>query len=220
MSPPRRFDNGDRSEWMLRSEAAEIFDVSVRTIQRWVHRWRGRHLRTMLVPRGKQRVMLLHRGDVERLHKTRFGRPPYQIDADVMAAIVRGESPDVIVRNFHVSLDELERIRERFLRMTDARLIEGPSVRQICEALEISQLEITQVVTALRALRQIRMLMDMGDAEHPTLVAAIQALLERHSRLVAERRSSEIRAVIKPIESGEDVDGMSQDRKSRAGGTE
>jgi hypothetical protein len=119
-----------------------------------------------------------------------------------------------------VSLDELERIRERFLRMTDARLIEGPSVRQICEALGTAELEIMRVVTALRALRQIRMLMDVGDAEYPTLVAAIQALLERHSRLVAERRSSEIRAVIRPTEPGEQLDGMPQSQKSREGGSQ
>ena len=212
MSPPRKYD-GDRSEWMLRSEAAEIFDVSVRTIQRWVRRWRGRHLRTMMVPRGKQRVMLLHRGDVERLHKTRFGRPPYQVDAEVMAAIVRGESPDVIVRTYHVSLDELETIRERFLRMTDARLIEGPSVRQICEALGTRELEITRVVTALHALGQIKMLMDVGDADYPTLVAAIRALLEHHSRLVAMQRPSEIRAVIRPTDVTENIDDIEQNRK-------
>jgi hypothetical protein len=152
------------------------------------------------------------------LHKTRFGRPPYQIDADVMAAIVRGDSPDVIVRSYHVSLDELERIRERFLRMTDARLIEGPNVRQMCEALGTSELEITRVVMALRALRQIRALMDVGDADYPTLVAAIQALLERHSRLVAERRPSEIRAVIRPTDPAENADGVEQNRK--AGGSE
>jgi hypothetical protein len=82
-----------------------------------------------------------------------------------------------------------------------------------------TELEITRVVAALRALRQIRMLIDVGDAEYPTLVAAIQALLERHSRLVAERRSSEIRAVIRPVEPPENAgDGIEPTRK--AGGSE
>ena len=214
---PKKFDDGDRSEWMPRSEAAKLFDVSVRTMQRWAHRWGNRQLRTMVVPRGKQRITLMNRADVERLHKTRFGRPPHEVDAEVMAALRRGDSPEVIVREHRVSLDELEQVRTRFLRLTDARLLEGPTVRLICEALESTSFDPSLIVGALRALRQIRRLMDVGDADHATLVVAVQTLLERHSRLVAERRASDVRAVIKPMDPAANEDGITHDRKSSAG---
>jgi hypothetical protein len=135
-----------------------------------------------------------------------------------MAALTRGDSPAVIVRDHHVSLDELERIRDKFLRMADARLIEAPTVRLICEALETPKFDAAEVVVALRALRQIRRLMDVGTADHSTLVAAVQALLERHSKLVAERRASDTVSIIRPI-GVDQVDGpTSNNKSSRTGG--
>jgi hypothetical protein len=101
--------------------------------------------------------------------------------------------------------------------MADARLVEGSNVRLICEALETTTFDVALVVTALRALRQIRKMFDVGNADHATLVAAIQALLERHSRLVAERRASELRPVIRTIGPVNDGDCPAPDSRSPAG---
>src|SRR5262249_48270600 len=150
--------NGDRTTWIPRTEAASLLGVSVRTVQRW----QGPHLRAMQVQSGRLPMTLVHRGDVERLRIARVGRTVYQTECAVLEALLAGRSPEVIVREHDVSLEEIERIRDHFVRLKDSRIIEAKDVRKMREELGLEKFDIDQVIGALRALRQISGLLDVS----------------------------------------------------------
>ncbi len=203
--PQTKFESGD-PDWILRRDAADLCSVSERTVQRWLEWPKSRRPRTRIVQRGRQRLLLLNRADVERIHAARI-KADGAVKSEIVDALIRGDPPAVILREHHLSLGEFEKLRDQFARVTGGSVLQGPHVRQICDLLGTAQFDAPLLLTALRALVQIRNLLDIGQADYPTLVAAIQALLERHSRLVAERpRARDVRAIVKPLEPDDKVD--------------
>jgi hypothetical protein len=198
--PPKRFDNGGDEEWILRRQAAAICSVSERTIHRWLSDKKSHPIRTKVVRRGQQKITLLHRGDVERIRSAGLEHP---LEQEITARLLRGESPAAVLRHLHVPLAEFEQIRDQFVRVTGGSNLTAPHVRDICEALETPELNISLVVDSLQALCSIRKRLDIGQADSPALVArAVKELLESHERLVAaeRRRASDVRAIVKPLE--------------------
>jgi hypothetical protein len=199
--PQDKFDSGEGG-WITLRETAELSGTSVRTVRRRLKDKKGPKIRTRFMQRGRQRIMLLNREDVERFFLTT--RLEHPTESEVIDALMRGEPAASILRSLHLSLDDFVRIRDRFALVTGGHTIQGPEVREMCEALETAELDAARVVKVLRAFREIRRLLDIGKVDDATVVAAIRTLLERHSKLVGERRrTSDIHGIVKPLDDDE-----------------
>ena len=150
--------------WMPRGEACQLLQASVTTLRNWEGK-RFRVKRTRATTDGTERVYY-HRDDVERVRLEKLGPRQWEIERHVLDALAAGRTPWAILHEVtHVTLADIERIRDHDARLSNACILDPASVRELRQLLEV------EAMTA------------------PVLVAHVRAVVERVERL-AEKLAS------------------------------
>lgn len=153
----------DLVAWMPRREACQLLQSSITTLRNW----EGKRLRTKRSRStdGTERVYY-HRDDVERVRLEKLGPRQWEIERHVLEALAAGRSASAILHELtHVTLADVERIRDHNARLSGACVLETAEVRLL------------------------RQLLDVEHMTGAVLVANVQAVVERVERL-AEKLAS------------------------------
>lgn len=161
--PKKRGRPSDLVAWMPRREACQLLQASVSTLRAWEgKRFRVKWSRST----SGQPWAYYHRDDIERVRLEKLGPRQWEVERHVLDALAKGRSPSAILHEVtHVTLADVERIRDHDARLSGACIVETADVR---------------------ALRQ---LLDVEQMTGPVLVANVRAVVERVERL-AEKLAS------------------------------
>ena len=162
-APKKRGRPSNLTAWMPRREACELLQASVSTLRDWEgKRFRVKWARST----GGKPLAYYHRDDIERVRLEKLGPRQWEIERHVLDALAAGKTPWAILREVtHVTLADVERIRDHDARLSNACILDGASVRELRQLLEL------EAMTA------------------PVLVAHVRAVVERVERL-AEKLAS------------------------------
>lgn len=150
----------DPATWMPRGEAARILHVSRMTISRMQGRQLGS---TSIRDESGRTVWFVNVADLERVRLERLGPRMAELEALVLSELAQGRTASEIVRgnNRHVTLEDIQRVRD-----LDAHL-SGAIVVHPAEASELRQL------------------LDASVFDGPSLVQHVRAVVERLEMLAA-----------------------------------
>lgn len=150
--PKRRGPRPNLVAWMPRREACQLLQSSVTTLRNWEgKRLRVKHARAT---DGTTRVFY-HRDDVERVRLEKLGPRQWEIERHVLDALAQERSPNAIIHELsHVTLADVERIREHDARLSGACIIDAASVRELRQLLDVEVMTGAALVAHVRALVQ------------------------------------------------------------------
>lgn len=136
--------------WMPRREACELLQSSITTLRGWEgKRFRVKRSQS---PDGSPRVYY-HRDDIERVRLEKLGPRQWEIERHVLDALADGRTPMVILREVtHVTLADVERIRDHDARLSNACVLDPASVRELRQLLELEAMTAPILVTHVRAV--------------------------------------------------------------------
>lgn len=155
-------DEGKITTWIPRREACEILQVATSTLMSW----RGARFRmkTTNHPGDGTIRWFCHRDDVERVRLERIGPRLWELERYVLESLLAGKRAAAIIQGHtHVTLADVERIRDQDARLSGACVLDRECVREL------------------------RQLLDIEAMAGPALVLQVRALVERVERLAAMR---------------------------------
>ena len=157
----KRAARGSVVDWIPRREACELLQVSKTTIRSW----EGKRLRATSRTTSDGTIRwFYHRDDVERARLDRLGPRQWEIERHVLTSLAEGRRPFEIIHEVtHVTLADVERIRDHDARLSGACIVEAECVREL------------------------RQLLDLETVNGRMLVLHVRALVERVERLAAMR---------------------------------
>jgi DNA-binding transcriptional MerR regulator len=153
----------DLTAWMPRREACKLLQCTVSTLRAW----EGKRFRVKRVKATNgSPFAYYHRDDIERVRLERLGPRQWEIERHVLDALAAGKTPNAILHEVtHVTLADIEKIRDHDARLSGACVLEVGDVRALRQLLEVEQMT------------------------GPALVANVRAVVERVERL-AEKLAS------------------------------
>ena len=142
----------DPTVWIPRREAARILSISLNTVLRW----EGPRFRITSTRDSAGRIVwFVNAADVERARLQRLGPTMHELESFVLSELARGSSASAIVRsNHHVTLADIERIRDHDARLSGACVIDPVTtseLRQLLGAEAINASSLLKHVTDLVA---------------------------------------------------------------------
>lgn len=151
-SPPKKRGRpSDLVAWMPRGEACQLLQASVTTLRNWEGK-RFRVKRTAATTDGTSRVYY-HRDDVERVRLEKLGPRQWEVERHVLDALAQGRTPSTILHEVtHVTLADVERIRDHDARLSGACILETAEVRTLRQLLDVEQMTGAVLVAHVRAV--------------------------------------------------------------------
>lgn len=135
--------------WMPRREACEVLNSSRSTLRAW----EGKRFRAKRVGRGRDVRVYYHRDDVERTRLDKLGPRQWEIERAVLSSLDAGDSPfQILARLSHVTLGDVERIRDHDARLSGACIVEREHVRELRQLLGVEMFRGETLVAHVRAL--------------------------------------------------------------------
>jgi hypothetical protein len=179
----------DPAVWIPRREAARILSISLNTVLRW----EGPRFRiTSTRDSGGRIVWFVNAADVERARLQRLGPTMHELESFVLSELARGSSASAIVRsNHHVTLADVERIRDHDARLSGACVIDpatSSELRQLVGAETLNASSLLKHVAALVA--RVEMLTARLNG---ATASATAALPSPHEDTAADQRSRDPR---------------------------
>lgn len=148
--PKRRGPRPNLVAWMPRREACQLLQSSVTTLRNWEgKRLRVKHARST---DGTTRVFY-HRDDVERVRLEKLGPRQWEIERHILDALAGERAPSAIIHELsHVTLADVERIRDHNARLSGACILDPASVRELRQLLDVEVMTGAVLVAHVRAL--------------------------------------------------------------------
>lgn len=140
----------DLVAWMPRREACQLLQASVSTLRAW----EGKRFRVKWARAtdGQPRAYY-HRDDIERVRLEKLGPRQWEVERHVLDALAEGRSPSAILHEVtHVTLADVERIRDHDARLSGACVLATGEVRELRQLLDVEQMSGAVLVAHVRAV--------------------------------------------------------------------
>jgi DNA-binding transcriptional MerR regulator len=140
----------DLVAWMPRREACQLLQASVSTLRAWEgKRFRVKWSRST---DGQPRAYY-HRDDIERVRLEKLGPRQWEIERHVLEALAAKRTPNAILHDVtHVTLADIEKIRDHDARLSGACILEAGEVRELRQLLDVEMMTGPALVLHVRAV--------------------------------------------------------------------
>ena len=151
---PHRKSSGrsapDVAVWIPRRETAELLQVAYSTMATWA----GPRFRMKKAPAHNGTVRwYCHRDDVERVRLERLGPRLWELERHVLASLAENKpASSIILELEHVTLGDVERIRDHDARLSGACVLDPASVYELRQLLDVEVMSGATLVLHVRAL--------------------------------------------------------------------